>query len=187
MPKRRERDAYLFAMEGHFFALQMLLMLLGTAYIASACSCEKRTFDSYFCDSNSSVIKVKVISAENVSQDGKPLTNKRKVNDSIMMNEIRTKYVMRLERTFQTGSNEISTFKSSFKMIALRSASRCGFVLDTNTDYLLSGNTDLRRKFSTNLCNVIIRWDEVTLSMLDLLKGLRAPICENTSNSTVKV
>ncbi|KAL3880838.1 hypothetical protein ACJMK2_033044, partial [Sinanodonta woodiana] len=128
----------LFAMEGNFFALQMLLMLLGTAYVASACFCEERTFDSYFCDKESSVIKARVISAENVNQDGKPLTDQEKEDNFFMRIEIRKQYVMQLQKTFQMGSNEISKSNSSFQMIALQSGSVCGFVLDTNTDYLLS-------------------------------------------------
>ncbi|KAL3880836.1 hypothetical protein ACJMK2_033042, partial [Sinanodonta woodiana] len=91
----------LLAMEGHFFVLQMMLMLLGTAYMASACSCKERSFDSYFCDSESSVIRARVIRAEIVKQDGKPLTDKEKSDTFFMRYEISTKYVMRLQHTFQ--------------------------------------------------------------------------------------
>ncbi|KAL3880837.1 hypothetical protein ACJMK2_033043, partial [Sinanodonta woodiana] len=128
----------LFAMEGHVFALQMLLMLLGTAYIASACFCIRRTFDSYLCDSESSVIRARVISAEIVNQDGKPLTDEEKNDTFFMMNMIRIQYVMQLQKTFQTGSNEISTSNSCFQLIKVRSDGPCVVVLNTDTDYLLS-------------------------------------------------
>ncbi|KAK3611225.1 hypothetical protein CHS0354_002121 [Potamilus streckersoni] len=179
--------AYLCAMEGPFIVLHLLLMLLATVYIAFACSCYKRTFESYLCDSESTVIRARVISAKMVDRDGNPLTDEEK-NDTIFMDyEVSTKYLMQLQKTFKMGSNQISTFHSLFKMIAIRADSLCGFVLDTNTDYLLVGNTDLNGEFSTNMCNVIIPWDEVSESKLDFLEGRRAPNCETVSGYSFNI